>query len=354
MAEKQQRQSGKAGLPPGTLVHLGRKSSDPVMISVIDFEHDHYQSVTCDTPQDCFPFRDQKTISWINVDGLHDTKAIAAIGEHFGLHSLMLEQVLNTNHRPSFEDYGDYFFFSLKMHGMSKNGKSIVSEQVSFVVGDRWVISFQEQRGDIFDDLRKRIEENKGVIRKKGADYLFFRLVDTVVDNYFFITEHITESIDELEANILEVSSTDAITGMQKIKKQLITFRRGVSPLRDALSSVYKDSSARLDEGTVPFLHNVHQHVMEVMETIDSQREMLTSVMDLHQSHVSARTNKVMQLLTIISTIFIPLTFLAGIYGMNFDYMPELGWKYGYFAVWGVMILLIIFSVNYFRRKKWL
>ena len=346
--------SKKAGLPPGALVHIGKRKTSKIKLTVIDYDEDNFLESHCKSVEECFLFRDKKSVSWINIDGLHDIDAIASIGNHFGLHPLLLEDVLNTGHRPKIEEFDDCIFLTLKMFGVSKDAKSVISEQVSFVLGKGWVISFQEQEGDVFDTLRERIKEKKGNIRLRESDYLLYRLIDTVVDNYFFVTEHFTDVIDDLEERVLTKQDQESLHDIQRLKKQLTNLRKSITPLREAISSLQKDSGILINEGTVRYLRDVYEHIIQLNDTIESQRDTVASIMDLYLSGVSNRMNQVMQVLTIIATIFIPLTFIAGIYGMNFDNMPELHWEYGYFAIWGIMLIVIVLMILFFRRKRWL
>ena len=346
--------SKKSGLPPGTLIHVGKRKTEEVRITVIDYTETDFTELECGSIEECLPYRDKKSVSWINIDGLHDTDTISKIGEMFDLHPLLLEDVLNTYHRPKVEEFDDYIFLTLKMLGINPNSNNIVSEQVSFVLGNNWVISFQEQQGDIFDGLRQRIKEGKGVIRQKGVDYLLYRLVDTIVDNYFYITEHIGEITEELEEQVMIRSEEEVLRRIQRTKKQLINFRKSVLPLREAVGYLNNDNTPLIKKTTSRFMRDVYEHIIQVSDSIDTHRDMVGSIMDLYLSGLSNKMNQVMQVLTIIATIFIPLTFIAGIYGMNFDYMPELHWKYGYFGVWGIMGAVLLIMIVYFRKKKWL
>jgi magnesium transporter len=347
------RNSKKAGLPPGALVHIGRQKTEKIKISVIDYDKDSFTEKVCKTIQESFEYRDTSKVSWINIDGLHQTEIIQALGEHYELHPLLLEDVLNTGHRPKIEEFDNYVFLTLKMLGLNKKGDSIVSEQISFILGKTWVISFQEQQGDIFEILRERIRESKGNIRFKGADYLLYRLIDTVVDNYFYVTEFISESTEKLEEKVLLENDRNNLLEIQHLKNELMNLRKAVAPLRDAVTNLHKDVGM-VQEETKRYLRDVYEHIIHVNDSIDSQRDILAGIMDLYQSGVSNKMNQVMQLLTIISTIFIPLTFIAGIYGMNFDNIPELHYKNAYFITWVVMIIITLLMLYYFKRKKWL
>ncbi len=346
--------SKKAGLPPGSLVHIGRQITDKIKVSIIDYDAANLSETVCKSTEECFLFKKTDTISWINVDGLHDTETIASIGNHFELHPLILEEVLNTLHRPKVEEFDNYLFLTLKLLAINKDDNSVVSEQISLVLGKGWVISFQEHESDVFNTLLQRLREIKGNIRKKGADYLFYRLIDSVVDHYFFVTEHISEVIEDLEEKVLHTPDNKSLQEIQHLKKQLINLRKAVTPLREAVATLDRDKAFLIEEGTTRYLRDVYEHIIHISESIDVLRDTLASIMDLYLSGVGNKTNQVMKVLTIIATIFMPMTFIAGIYGMNFDYMPELHWKYGYFGVWGFMIIVFAIMVIYSKRKRWL
>jgi len=347
------RTSSKAGLPPGALIHIGRHSDAKLSIDAIEYDPKHFTEEELNRPEDCFPFKNSKRVAWININGLNDVDAIGTIGNYFDLHPLLIEDILNTNHRPKLEEFENCVFVTLKMLGISKDNDTIISEQVSFVLGTNWVLSFQEIKGDVFGHIRERIRESKGNVRYRSADYLLYRLIDTVVDNYFFVTEHINERIENLEEKVLETADTNTLNEIQGLKKEIIGLRKVINPLRDSVGALHSDTGLIQNE-TRRYFRDVYEHIIHLNESLDSQRDLLASLMDLHLSGVSNKMNKVMQLLTIISTIFIPLTFIAGVYGMNFSYMPELDWKYSYFVVWGLMIILFIAMIFYFKRKKWL
>lgn len=342
------------GAPPGSLIHVGQKWSEEIKISVIDFNEHHFEERECASIEECYSYKSSETQSWINIDGLHDIEKIEQIGKHFGLHPLLLEDVLNTQQRPKVEDYEDYVFVSLKMLGINEKGTGFVSEQVSFVLGKNWVLSFQEQQGDVFDLLRGRLRENKGIIRTRKSDYLFYRFIDTIVDHYFLVVDFISDKILELEENTLKNPDNNHVKRIQHLKKQLVHLRKLVTPLRDALARIPRNENQLISPEIDPYFRDVYEHLVQVNEAIETQRDLLSSVMDLYLSGISNRMNQVMQVLTIISTIFIPLTFIAGIYGMNFTHMPELKTEYGYYVVWGIMIILAIIMILYFKRKRWL
>ena len=348
------KQNKLVSAPPGTLVHVGTKHSERIKTSAINYSETSFEELFYDNVEDCFKHKEDALSTWINIDGLHDIDTIEKVGNHFDLHPLLLEDVLNTHQRPKFEEFENYVFISLKMIGINKKGNGIISEQVSFVLGKNWVISFQEQEGDIFELIRDRLRENRGVIRKRRCDYLFYRFIDIVVDHYFLVVDHISDNILTLEEVTLDNPDKDHIHKIQSLKKQLVSLRKMVSPLRDAVGKIPRGSNTLISEEIDPFFRDVYDHLVQVNEAIETQRDLLSGVMDLYLSGISNNMNQIMKILTIISTIFIPLTFMAGIYGMNFDVMPELHWEYSYLVLWGLMIVVTIIMVRYFRKKKWL
>lgn len=345
--------SSKIGLPPGALVHLGKRKMEKAVISIFNFSKDSFEELQNCNISDIEKHLNSSYTTWINVDGVHDKELIEEIGKLAQLHSLLLEEIMNTYVRPKFEDHGNRLYFNLKMLGVSPNRNDIIAEQVGIILGHNFVISFQEKEGDLFEPLRDRLRENKGLLRVKPVDYFFYRLVDTIVDNYFLVSENITERTEELEKQVLESATPELLKEIQKVKKTLIRIRRMTIPLREAVSSFYKEDSLMISADTKNFIRDVYDHLMQLIESGESQREMITSIMELYHTEVSNRMNQVMQLLTVISTIFIPITFIAGIYGMNFDVIPELEWEYGYYYFWALVVILVLIMLYYFKKKKW-
>ena len=344
----------KLGAPPGTLIHVGDVKSDKAKVSLM-----HYAAGFCDEHvltdlSEIEGIRKKEGVKWINVDGLHDTELIKNIGDQFDIHMLLLEDILNTNHRPKVEFLPEQIFVTLKMIGVHQDGESLVSEQVSLILGEGYLLSFQEQEGDLFDGLRDRIREQLGNVRQFGADYLMYRLMDVIVDNYFLVGEHLSNLNIELEKNVLLNSEEQHLMDIQLAKRSLLGFRKSVAPLREVISGLQKEPVDLIDEGVNRYLRDLYDHIIQLRESIETQREIISGIMDLHLSNMANRTNKVMQVLTIIATIFIPLTFLAGIYGMNFKYLPEYKWRYGYLFFWILSIVVTLCMVIYFRRKKWM
>jgi magnesium transporter len=304
--------------------------------------------------EECFPFKDKPTVTWINIDGIQRIDVIEKIGKHFNLHPLALEDIVNTGQRPKMEDFVDYIFVVLKMLYYDEKERETKAEQLSLVLGPNWVISFQENEGDVFDPIRERIRADKGRIRKMGADYLVYALIDAVVDNYFIILEKIGEKIEEIEDELVANPAPETLQAIHNLKRQMIFLRKSVWPLREVISRLERWESQLINKSTDIYLRDVYDHTIQVIDAIETFRDMLSGMLDIYLSSVSNRMNEVMKVLTIIATIFIPLTLVAGLYGMNFRYMPELEWPWGYPLVLFFMFAIGVLMLIYFRKKKWL
>jgi len=354
------RTSAKAGLPPGTLVYVGKKRTEKIKITLIDYDEKQLTEKTIKRIEECFPFKEKPTVTWINIDGIYDTEIIEKIGKRFDLHPLLMEDIVNTGQRPKMEDFENYIFLVLKMLYFDEKNNEVKSEQISLIFGPNYVISFQELEGDVFDPIRDRIRKAKGRIRKMGADYLAYALLDAIVDNYFLILEKIGEKIETMEENLVTEPTPETLQAIHSLKRETILIRKSVWPLRELVSGLERSESKLIKKSTDIFLRDVYDHTIQVIDTIETFRDMLSGMVDLYLSSISNKMNQVMKVLTIIATIFIPLTFVAGIYGMNFDpaaspfNMPELGWYWGYIMVWVVMIAIGIAMIIYFKRKRWL
>jgi magnesium transporter len=348
------RGSKKAGAAPGTLIHIGEKMTEKARIHLIDFAEAHVDERELGGIAEAVPLKDLPTVTWINIDGLHDIDLMQTFGEKFGIHPLIQEDILNTGHRPKLEEFDDYLFVVLKMLLFNSKDGEIQSEQVSLIIGPNFLVSFQETPGDIFDPIRERIRKGKGRIRKSGCAYLAYALIDAIVDNYFTVLEGIGEKIETLEEELISELTTETVETIHALKREMIYLRKQVWPMREVVGALSKGGSSLLDESTRIFFADVYDHNIQIIDTIESFRDILSGMLDLYLSTISNRMNEVMKVLTIIATIFIPLTFVAGIYGMNFKYMPELEWRWGYFGVWVVMVAIAGFLVSVFRKKKWL
>ena len=344
----------KTGLPPGTLIHVGEKRAEKVKITVIDYDELHFEEKRVERIEECYPFKDKPTVTWINVDGIHDVDVIEKLGRNYAIHPLLLEDILNTEQRPKIEDFDDYLFVVLKMLSYDDERSEIDIEQVSLVLGPNYVISFQERVGDVFDPVRERIRNAKGRIRKMGADYLAYALLDSIVDSYFIILEKIGDKIEGLEEYLISKPDAKTLQTIHILKREMISLRRSIWPLREVISGISRKESSLIKEATEIFLRDVYDHTIQVIDTIENFRDMVSGMLDIYLSSLSNRMNEVMKVLTIFASIFIPLTFVAGIYGMNFAHMPELGWKWGYFSALAVMACIGIAMLVYFKRKHWL
>jgi len=347
-AEKQ------SGLAPGTVVYTGDKTSSDLYIEVFDYDKGTCEEKELDIIEDVYHYIDSKPITWININGLNHIDAIEKIGTYCHLHPLILEDIANTQQRPKIDEYENYLFVVLKMLYFDMDEKLSI-EHISFVLGDGFVISFQESDGDVFDPIRNRIRNNKGRIRTMGGDYLLYALMDAIVDNYFNLIETMGDKIEELEDDLFEEKPNDDITyDIQNLKKEILKIRRAVFPLREVVNRLEKSEHKLILNKTQFYLRDLYDHIIQVSENIEIYRDMIWGLMDMYMTTISNKMNEVMKVLTIIATIFIPLTFIAGIYGMNFDNIPELHHKYGYFILWGIMILIFVGLLYYFKRRKWL
>jgi magnesium transporter len=354
LAKHMKSMRAQAGLAPGTLVHIGDKKLDEVRITVIDYDGERFQEKVVASVEECFPYRDKATTTWINVDGVHDVGVVEKLGGHYGIHPIVLEDIVNTAQRPKMLDFGDYIFISLKMLYFGDTRDHVKVEQVSLVFGSNFVISFQENVGDVFEAVRERIRKGTGKVRRSGADYLVYALIDSVVDGYFVVFEWLGERIEEVQERLVAEPTAENLQTIHSLKSEMIELRRAVWPLRDVIANLERLESPLIRKDTLIFLRNVYGHSIEIIETIESYRDLIAGMVDLYLSSLSMKMNEVMKVLTIIATIFIPLTFIAGIYGMNFRYMPELAWRFGYPAVLIALLVIGILMLVFFRRKKWL
>ncbi|MCF8052411.1 MAG: magnesium/cobalt transporter CorA [Desulfobacterales bacterium] len=346
--------SKKAGTSPGTLVHVGDERTEPVRLYLIDYDEGSLIEREISGIEAAASLKDRPTVTWINADGIHDIELMEKIGARFGIHPLTLEDIVNTGQRPKLEDFEDYLYLVFKMLSYDAEAETVRSEQISLVVGENFVFSFQEAAGDVFDLVRERIRKGKGRIRKAGSGYLAYALIDAVVDHYYAVLETVGAKIEEIEEQLMEDPEPEVLETIHELKREMIFSRKQVWPVRELLSGLTKSDSPLVHESTGIYFTDVYDHAVQVIDTIESFRDMLSSMLDLYLSTISNRMNEVMKMLTIIATIFIPLTFIAGIYGMNFDFMPELHWRWGYFAVWGVMLAVVLVLLVYFKRKRWL
>ncbi|MGA1823635.1 MAG: magnesium/cobalt transporter CorA [bacterium] len=344
----------KTGLAPGTLVYTNEQKMGKAKITVIDYNEEKLEEREVNKIEECFPLKKTSTVSWINIDGLHEVEIIEKIGKEFGIHPLVLEDILNTTQRPKYEDFEQYLYIVLKMLTFDDTERIIKAEQVSIIVGPHFLLSFQEKEGDIFMSLRDRIRNAKGRIRKMGTDYLAYALLDAIVDHYFIILEKIGEEIEDMEDLLLANPTHEIVHTIHRLRQEIIFLRKSVWPLREVISALAREELPMIHETTGVYLRDVYDHTIQVIDTVETFRDLISGMLDIYLSSISNKMNNVMKVLTIIATIFIPLTFIAGIYGMNFKYMPELEWRWGYPAVWIVMGGIFIAMLIYFKRKEWI
>ncbi|UZO82408.1 magnesium/cobalt transporter CorA [Aquimarina sp. ERC-38] len=339
---------------PGTVIYTGNKEPNELYIEVFEYNSKFYEEKELSTIEEAFHYSDTTPTTWININGLSHTDAIEKIGANYNLHPLILEDIAQTQQRPKMEEYEDYLFIVLKMLYFDEHQKLKI-EHVSLVLGNTFVISFQEASGDVFEPIRNRIRKAKGRIRAMGSDYLLYVLMDAIVDNYFQMIEYMGDKIEGLEDHLFQKDIREDITQeIQELKREILKIRKAVFPLREVINKVEKNEHPLIQEKTQIYLRDLYDHIIQVSENVEIYRDMIWGLMDMYMTTISNKMNEVMKVLTIIASIFIPLTFMAGIYGMNFEYIPELKYRYGYFVLWGVMIGTFIGLLYYFKRKKWL
>ncbi len=344
----------KPGAAPGTLVYTGERAGEPVQIRLIDYRGEAFDERHPATVEECLPFKEKPTVTWLNIDGLHEVEVVERIGRHFGLHPLVLEDLVHAGQRPKMEEYDSYLFFVLRVLTWDEAAHRLAEEQLSLILGENFVLSFQERPGDVFDPVRERIRGGKGRLRERGPDYLAYALIDAIVDHYFVVLERLGERIDELEQELIDDPVPSTLHEIYRVKRELLFLRKAVWPLREVLSGLQRLESPVVAEETRFFIRDVYDHTIQVIDTGETFRDMAAGMLDTYLSSLSNRMNEVMKVLTIIATIFIPLTFIAGVYGMNFERMPELGWAWGYPAALLVMLVIGGVMLAFFRRKGWL
>lgn len=354
MASVSKRKKKPAGSAPGSVVYVGAEKNSPVTITRISYNLSGYQPVIEVSAVECKPPTDGEGVVWYTVDGVHDVEALKAIGENFGLHPLVLEDISNTTQRPKLEAFEGYVFIASKMITYEGRTSRVTSEHTSIIYGKNFVLLFLQDPGDLFQPVRQRIEAGKGRIRRHGSDYLVYALLDATVDYYFNVIEGLGEQIERLEDEVIRRPTATTLSGIHKVKREIISLRRSVWPMREVVNGMVRDESPFINDETKLFLRDLYDHTLHVIDSIETLRDIITGTLDVYLSSISHRLNEVMKVLTVMSSIFIPLTFIVGVYGMNFKYMPELEWAWGYPAVWIFMAALSIGLLAFFRRKNWL
>jgi magnesium transporter len=348
------RTPGSIGHAPGTLVPTEGAEQEPLLLTLFEYGPDRtVKERQFHTVAEALPFDVQVPVTWFNVDGSHRAEVLDEIGKHLTIHPLTLEDILDTAQRPKLEIFDQYLFIELNAVLWDQELSQIQADQISLVLGDNYVASFNNKAKDVFDPIRSRLREGAGRLNQHGADYLAYSLIDAIVDHYFVVLENLGEQIEFLEDELVANPDPDILQSIHELKRELIFLRKSVWPLREVIAALERGESPLFQESTQIYLRDVYDHSIQIIDTVETFRDMVSGMLDIYLSSVSNRMNEVMKVLTVIATIFIPLSFIVGLYGMNFEYMPELHWKWGYFGVWGVIILVVVGMVAYFRHKKW-
>ncbi len=349
----------KKGMSPGSLIFTGEKKAEKVIISLFDYNSGDFIEKNIDDLNELEEYKNNSNITWINIVGLHDINVLEKIGNIFDIHPLVLEDILNVSHNPKIEDYEHFLFLVIKMINYIEDSNCLDIEQVSLIIGKNYIITFQEKSGDVFDPIRERIRTAKGLIRKYNEDYLAYRILDSIIDNYFSVLENFDERIEDIEDQILSQPDDLSLEEIHNLRKELIKLRRAVSPLREMIFTIEKEKFNFIQKTTYVYLRDLSDHIKQIIDTIENYREFINGLLEVYLSNASHRMNEVVKLLTIISTIFIPLTFIVGIYGMNFRTdasrwnMPELDWAFGYPFVMGLMVVIAATLIIFFKKKRW-
>jgi magnesium transporter len=354
MSESFSYASEKSGLPPGSLIHVGEVHEHEHKITVFDYNKSSLNKHTIKTIAELLPYKTTDTLTWVIIDGLKDVSVIDDIGQHFDIHALVLEDILNTHQRPKFEEFDDYLYIVIKALSLAADQFNVEYEQVSLLLLNKFVFTFKEKPDALFDPIFNRLNNDKSNLRNLGTDYLTYVIMDSIVDEYFGLQDNFDEFIETLEDELLANPSAQTLDSIQKIKRELIFLRRTISPLRELLAAIQRSESPLLNDKTKRYFGDVYDHAIRVTEAIESYRDLIAGMLDIYLSSVSNKMNETMKVLTIFASIFIPLTFIAGVYGMNFEYMPELKWRWGYPLLWVVFIGVSIFLLRFFKKKNWL
>ena len=351
---KSKRSGSKSGMAPGTMVFIGKQKRDKVRLDLIDFSNDSLFELRDATINQCINYAKKSSVTWINVNGIHDIELIAELGKHFELHALTLEDIVNTSQRLKTEEFQKYIFIVLKMIEFNEAVNEVKIEHVSVILGENFVISFLEDEGDFFDSVRDRIRTEKGRIRTMKTDYLAYALLDSVVDHYFLAIERIGDRIETIDDRIMVNSKQEDINDIHRLKRHILSLRKAVWPLREELGALTKSESGIIHPESKLYWRDLYDHTVQIIDIVETYRDLLGSMQEIYLSSISNRMNEIMKVLTMIATIFIPLTFIVGVYGMNFETMPELQWPWGYYMIWGIMLVISLGLVIFFKRRKWI
>jgi len=354
MSKLTKKVSPTSGLSPGTLVHVGEKRIEKPVITVFEYNEKSYEEQTLSSISEMEEHSLDGQVTWVDISGIHAIDVIEDVGKKYDIHPLILEDVINTSQRIKIEEYKDYVYIVVKMIYLKEHTREIIDEQVSILLGKNFVVSFQEGEGDVFDGIRNWIRSGKGRIRSLHSDYLAYALLDAIVDSYFTILEEIGDAIEVLEVELTQRPTSELINTIHSMKKQTMFLRRAIWPLREVIGGMERIGQPLIEDHTLTYLKDVYDHVIQIIETVETFRDLLSGMLDLYLSSMSHRMNEVMKVLTIIATIFIPLTFIAGVYGMNFQYMPGLTCHWGYYIMLGVMLVAGLIMLFLFKKNKWI
>ena len=342
------------GLRPGALIHVGEKKVDQVRIELIEFDEKNFSENPNASITECLESKNKSNVSWINIIGIHDPKIIEQFGNEFGVHTLHQANIMNTELRPSIEIFEDYIQIMLKMPHFNEEKGRLELEQVSFILAENHLLTFQEYEADFFDKIRERLRKNIGTIRKRKSDYLCYLLADALVDSYFLVLEKISDITENLEDELMLNPGQNTLQTLQLLKREMILLRKSMWPAREVIDNLYRSHSSLIQDETKTYLRDTYNHIVQVIDTIEGLRDVVGGLLDTYLSSLSNKMNEVMKTLTIIASIFIPITFIAGIYGTNFEYIPELKWEGSYFVMLGVMLIVVVIMMAWFRKRQWL
>lgn len=354
MSESLSKTSEKLGLIPGSLVHVGDVLEAQSKISVIDYTEESVKEKQFHSISEVLQYKDTPSVTWVIIEGLAEVEIVEEIGNMFGIHPLVLEDILHTHQRAKLEEYDDYLYIVLKCLFPSHDGFSINDEQISLIVLKDFVFMFKEKSDELLYPLLQQIRKSHGRIRHVESDYLMYAILDMIVDQNFLVLDAIDDRVNVLEDELYTDPRQETLYAIQKLKREIIRIKKFVSPIRELLAGLLRSDSVLINADTHDYIKDVSDHIIHIIESIESYRDVLSAMIEIHMSNVSNKMNEVMKVLTVFASIFIPMTFLAGVYGMNFDYMPELRWKWAYPTLWTVFIVISIVSLVYFKRKKWL
>lgn len=344
------RRRNKVGLQPGELVHVGEPRANPISISLLSYNATHFDEVKS---YDIIKPLAKERVNWVQIVGVHDPRTMASIGSRYDLHPLVLEDIMTTRQRPKVDEYEQYLFIVLRFFSYDAVSHKIEDEQISLILDKNFILSFQEKPSTVFDTLKDRLRQNKGIVRKQGADFLAYALIDTVVDHYFLLLDSIGSTIESLEDEIEGMTTHKSLAAIHHLRREIVFLRKSILPMREVINHLIRDDSLFISETTKFYLRDVFDHTIQVIESVDTCRDLSRGLLDVQLSHMSYRMNEVIKILTVVSTIFVPLTFITSFYGMNFDHMPELHWRFGYLFAILLMLAVALFMIRFFKKRKW-